>query len=455
LGWNSPLAILAAATLVLIALIVRLRVNAFPALLASTVLVGLLSPEVPLADVMPETAKQLGGMVGRIGIALAMAAIVGQCLTASGAADRIVRRFVAWFGEERASLSLVASGYVLSVPVFFDTVFYLLVPLARAMSMRLRGRQYVLLVLSISAGASATHVFVPPTPGPLAMAATLGVDVGLVMLVGLFVALPASCCGWLYSVWVDRRLGITIRPVPGESLERLEETALRPESELPGLGRSLLPIALPVALIAAGTVGRSLGAAGGLGALLAFLGNANLALMLGALAGVWVLARHRHLSAVELSKTLETSIASAGVIILITAAGGAFGGMLVRAGVGESLRGLSQDVHLSPLVLGFLLAALFKTAQGSSTVTMITVSAILKPLVETAPPPYNAVYLVMAVGAGSLVGQWMNDSGFWIFRTMTGLSEVETLRTKSVMMAVLGFSAMAVTLLLSRLFPLA
>jgi GntP family gluconate:H+ symporter len=435
-------------------LIVRLRVNAFLALLASTVLVGLLSPAVPLADVMPETAKQLGGMVGRIGIALAMAAIVGQCLTASGAADRIVRRFVAWFGEERASLSLVASGYVLSVPVFFDTVFYLLVPLARAMSMRLRGRQYVLLVLSISAGASATHVFVPPTPGPLAMAATLGVDVGLVMLVGLFVALPASCCGWLYSVWVDRRLGITIRPVPGESLERLEETALRPESELPSLGRSLLPIALPVALIAAGTVGRSLGAAAGLGALLAFLGNANLALMLGALAGVWVLARHRHLSAVELSKTLETSIASAGVIILITAAGGAFGGMLVRAGVGESLRGLSQDVHLSPLVLGFLLAALFKTAQGSSTVTMITVSAILKPLVDTAPPPYNVVYLVMAVGAGSLVGQWMNDSGFWVFRTMTGLTEVETLKTKSVMMAVLGFSAMAVTFLLSWLLPL-
>jgi len=143
------------------------------------------------------------------------------------------------------------------------------------------------------------------------------------------------------------------------------------------------------------------------------------------------------------------------VIILITATGGAFGAMLVKAGVGETLRALAEGAHLSPLVLGFLLASLFKTAQGSGTVTMITVSAILAPLVEASPPPYHLAYLVTAVGAGSLVGQWMNDSGFWIFRTMSGLTEVETLKTKSVMMAVLGFTAMAVTLLASRLLPFA
>lgn len=451
---TEPLAILAVATLVVMVLIVRLRLNAFLALLASTVLVGLLSPRVPLAEVMTETAQQFGGMVGRIGIALAMAAIVGQCLTASGAADRIVRRFVAWLGEKRASLSLVASGYVLSVPVFFDTVFYLLVPLARAMSMRLGGRQYVRLVLAISAGASSTHVFVPPTPGPLVMAATLGVDVGLVMLVGLLVALPASLCGWLYAVWIDRRLGITIRPAPGETLERLEDTASRPESELPSVLASALPIALPVGLITAGTLARGFGGAGVTAVPLAFLGNPNLALMVAAVAALWVLARHRRLTVAQLSGTLETAVASAGMIILITGAGGAFGGMLVRAGVGEALGGLSAAIHLSPLVLGFLLAALFKTAQGSGTVTMITVSAILKPLVDASPPSHHVVYVVMAVGAGSLVGQWMNDSGFWIFRTMTGLTEVETLKTKSVMMAVLGFTAMAITLLASRLLPL-
>jgi GntP family gluconate:H+ symporter len=179
-----PIAILAVAVVLVFVLVVRLKLNAFVALIVSAILIGLLLPEIPAAEVMRETAELFGSVAARIGIAIAMAAIVGQCLTESGAADKIVRRFVAWFGEKRSSLSLVASGHVLSVPVFFDTVFYLLVPLARALSMRMGGRHYVLLVMAISAGGSATHVFVPPTPGPLIMAATLGVDVGLVILVG-------------------------------------------------------------------------------------------------------------------------------------------------------------------------------------------------------------------------------------------------------------------------------
>jgi GntP family gluconate:H+ symporter len=146
-------------------------------------------------EVVPAVSERFGRVVGSIGIAIAMAAIIGQCLMESGAADRITRRFVAWLGEKNSSLSLVASGYVLSIPVFSDTVFYLLVPLARSMSARMGGRNYVLNVLSISAGGSATHVFVPPTPGPLVMAATLGVDLGIVILVGIFVALPSSFCG--------------------------------------------------------------------------------------------------------------------------------------------------------------------------------------------------------------------------------------------------------------------
>lgn len=449
-----PFLILALATLLVFVLIVRLKLNAFFALIAAAAAIGVLSPLVPLADVMKETTQRFGSVAGSIGIAIAMAAVVGQCLTESGAADKVVRRFVAWLGERRASLSLVGSGYVLSVPVFFDTVFYLLVPLARAMSVRLGGRHYVLLVLAISAGGSATHVFVPPTPGPLVMSATLGVDVGLTILVGLAVALPASLAGWLYALWIDRRLAIPLRPAAGDSLEALGRTATRPESELPSLGASLLPILLPVALITSATVSRALDPTSLLARIAALVGDPNFSLMLAAAAALVVWARHAKLGVVQLSGAVEAAIRSAGVIILITAAGGAFGGMLVKAGVADALRGLQDAAGLSPLVLGFLLASLFKLAQGSGTVTMITVSAILKPLVDAAPPPYHPVYLVMAVGAGSLVGQWMNDSGFWIYRTMTGLTEVETLKTKAVMMAVMGLSAMAATLLLSRLVPL-
>ena len=218
-----PILILAIAIATVFLLIIRLRINAFVALISAAVLIGLLSPEVPLTDVMKEVGERFGGVVGRIGIAIAMAAIIGQCLMESGAADRITRRFVAWLGDRLSSLSLVASGYVLSVPVFFDTVFYLLVPLARAMSVRMGGKNYVLYILAISAGGSVTHVFVPPTPGPLVMASTLGVDVGIVILVGLCVALPASLCGWLYAIWIDRKLDIPVREAPGLSLDEFRQ----------------------------------------------------------------------------------------------------------------------------------------------------------------------------------------------------------------------------------------
>ena len=144
---------------------------------------------IPLERVVSEVGSRFGNVVGRIGIAIAMAAIIGQCLMESGAADKITRRFVAFLGEKYSSLSIVASGYVLSIPVFHDTVFYLLIPLARAMSVRVGGRHFVLYALSIAAGGSATHVFVPPTPGPLAMAETLNIDLGLVIIVvGIFLA---------------------------------------------------------------------------------------------------------------------------------------------------------------------------------------------------------------------------------------------------------------------------
>jgi GntP family gluconate:H+ symporter len=201
-------------------------------------------------------------------------------------------------------------------------------------------------------------------------------------------------------------------------------------------------------------VARAIDEAGPAAQAVALPGDPSFALTLSAAVSLWILVRARRPSLAGLSRTVEKAVSSAGVIILITSAGGAFGGMLVRAGVSDTLGTLAEGAGMSALFLGFLLASLFKLAQGSGTVTMITVSSILAPLLVASPPPYHPVYVVMAVGAGSLVGQWMNDSGFWVFRTMTGLTEVETLETKSVMMALMGLTAMVVTLLASHLVPL-
>jgi GntP family gluconate:H+ symporter len=449
-----PFWILALAVASVFLLIVRLRINPFFALVLAATLIGVLTPNLPLGEVMSTVANRLGAVAGAIAIVIVMAAIVGDCLMESGGAEKIVRRFVAVIGEKRAALSLLVSGYVLAVPVFFDTIFYLLVPLARAMSVRTGGGNYVLNVLSISAGGSATHVFVPPTPGPMAMAATLGVDLGLVILVGLAVAIPSSAAGWLYARWVERRLGIPIREAPGLTIEELNVIASRSERELPPFWFSLLPIVLPILLITSNTVANAIGKESFFANIMRLLGNPNLALMISAVVALALLRSQKNHTLSQLGKTMERSIGSAGAIILITAAGGAFGAMLVRAGVGDALGTLGKALGMSHLAIAFLLAVMFKAAQGSGTVAMITVSSIMAPLVVTTPPDFHPVYVIMAIGAGSLVGVWMNDSGFWIYRTMTGLNEIESLQTKSAMMVVMGLAAMAATTFGSIILPL-
>ena len=449
-----PLLILLIAVIAVFLLIIRWKINAFVALIMSAILIGLLSPEVALNEVMGEVGTRFGSVVGRIGVAIAMAAVIGQCLMQSGAADKITRAFVRWFGQKYSSLSMVASGYVLSVPVFHDTVFYLLIPLARSMTMRAGGQNYLLNTLSIGAGGAATHVFVPPTPGPLAMAATMDVDLGLVIIVGLAVALPSAMASWGYAVWIDRKMNIPIREAPGPSLEELEKIANRDEAELPGFWVSLLPIILPVIMITANTVANTFFKGTEFAHLMTFVGNPSLALMVSAAAAMWVLARQKGMTLRDLAKPTEMAIKDAGLIILITAGGGAFGGMLVKAGVGDVLGELAKSAGISYLLLGFGVSTMLRIAQGSATVAMITVSSIMAPIILDSPPEYHAVYIIMAIGAGSITGGWMNDSGFWVFRTMTGLTEVEALKTKTVSLIAMGFTGLAAAWLGSVLFPL-
>ena len=448
-----PILILAIAVVLIFLLIIRLRVNAFIALITAALVVGILSARVPLAEAMGEVARIFGETAGKIGIVIALAAVIGQCLMESGAADKITRRIVGFLGERYSSLALLGSGYVLAIPVFFDTVFYLLVPLARAMRVR-TGKNYLLYVMSICAGASVTHSLVPPTPGPIAMAATLQVDLGMVMLVGIAVALPSSFAGWLFANYMDRRMNVELRDAPGLRMEELKELALKPERELPSFLVSLLPIVLPILFITSNTVMGSLDKDSRLAQLTAFLGNPNFALLVSTAIALYILAHQKRYSLAQLARSVETGLASGGIIILITSAGGAFGGMLVMAGVGDSLHQLSQRFGLSILLLSFLLAALFKVAQGSGTVAMITTASILSPLVQPSALSFHPVYITMAIGAGSKIGSWMNDSGFWVVKQMSGLTEVENLKTWTLMLCVMGVVAFALTALASWLFPL-
>ena len=448
-----PLVILAIAIAVVFVLILRLKINAFIALITAATTVGILSPNVGFGEVMPSVASEFGSVCGSIAIVIALAALIGQCLMESGAADKIVRVFVRALGEKRASLSLLSSGYVLSVPVFFDTVFYLLVPLARAMRVRM-GKNYLLFLMAISAGGAVTHSMVPPTPGPLAMAATLDIDLGAMILVGAIIAVPMSVCGWLFGILRDRQLDVPLRETSGLTLDELETLAKREESGLPSFFMAMLPIVLPVVLIASNTLAGALDLGGSIQEVTSFLGNPNFALLASAAISLWLVAEHKGYTLAKLAKPVETALASGGLIILITAGGGSFGKMLVRADVGKTIGEMSQDFGVPLLLLSFLLGTLLKVAQGSGTVAMITVSAIMAPIVLDTPPGFHPVYVACAIGSGSLVGSWMNDSGFWVYKQMSGLTETEALQTWTPLLAVMGVVGYVTTQIAALIVPL-
>jgi GntP family gluconate:H+ symporter len=429
-----------------------LRVNAFIALITAAIIVSLLSPG-DLSEKVARAADAFGSVVGAIGIVIALAAVIGKCLMDSGAADRIVRSFLKALGEKRAPTALMASGFVLSIPVFFDTVFYLLVPLARSLWRRTR-KNYLLYVTAIVAGAAITHTLVPPTPGPLFMANRFNVDLGLMIVIGVLIGLPAAALGLLVCKVLNRLMDIPMRPYSGEP-----EPEPLDDSQLPALWISLTPVILPVILISANTVSKALGAGKSVTNVTAVLGNPNLALLLAAYIAMFVLVRKRKLSLKELGQTVDKALMSGGIIILITAGGGAFGAMLRAAGVQDSVKNLvgtaGPDVGLMILLMAFAVASVVKFAQGSGTVSMITTASIFAAMdISSEMLGCNVVYLVMAIGSGSLVGDWMNNSGFWIFARMSGLTETETLKSWTILTAVLGVIGLGMTLLLASVMPM-
>jgi len=479
-----PLAILAVGVAIVLGTILVLRLNAFIGLVAAALAVSLLAPGA-VGDKATRIAVEFGATAGKIGIVIAMAAIIGAAMTASGAADRIVRSALRTLGERRAAAALGASGFVLSIPVFFDTVFYLLYPLARS-TYRRTGRHYVKYLIALGAGGTATHSLVPPTPGPLYVAADIGVDLGLMIVLGAAIAIPATIAGVLYAGWIDGRLTLANPPVDRDD-DALPEPP--PDDRLPGLAASLLPIVLPVVLIAGQAIVGQLAAptepppsaiadpavaapaetpdetpqrpwAAAIAPYAALVGNPNVALMASAAAALALYIVHRRPPRAAVTAMIEESLASAGVIILITSAGGAFGAMLREAQVGQAIRTVmgadDSAAGYGMLLLAFTMASLLKIAQGSSTVAMMTTSGMIAAMLHAgATLGYHPVYLAAAIGSGAISVSWMNDSGFWVVCKMSGLTERECLKTWTVVTGIVGVTGFVGTLTLAWLLPLA
>ncbi len=397
--------------------------------------------------------EAFGATCGSIGLLILLASIIGDCLTQSGAAIRIVQWIQEQFGERRAPQALASSAFLLGIPVFFDTVFYLLMPLGRGLAVK-TGRNFLLYTLSIVAGATMAHSLVPPTPGPLFAAREFGVSLGVMMMGGTVVGMITVVVGFLYARWANRRWPLALR---GEFVGGDGSASPAPgfTGQLPPLAWAVLPIVLPLTLIALAETGRALapGSAEGL-QIVEFLGQGSMALLLGTAVAVLLLVRSHSWRWAPIKTALGAAVSSGGVILLITAAGGAFGAALRQTDVAARLSGLSGSGGFGLLLAAFGVTALVRIAQGSATVAMLTAAGVVAPVALATPLPFHPVYLALAVGCGSKPVPWMNDSGFWIIGRMSGMTELETLRSASVMMTLMGCVGFGVVLLGAWLLPL-
>ena len=406
--------------------------------------------------VASRVASGFGSTAGSIGILIAMASIIGKCLLDSGAADRIVRTALAKFGEKFAPLSFVLSGFLLGVPVFFDTVFYLMIPLGKAMQLR-TGRNYLLFVLTIVAGATMAHSLVPPTPGPLVVAEELGVDIGTMILAGCCVGFFTAGFGYLYaSMFANKIWTLPLRETSDFSLKDLEQLTNRDESELPPFWLSILPIVLPVILIAGYSVLKAMEVemSPSVSNIAATLGDKNIALIISAVIAMLMLVRSRHLSRKQLADSVGSALASGGIIILITSAGGAFGKTLQATGVATLIQDLSVTSPAMIITMAWFITAAIRTAQGSATVAMMTAVGILGGMAQSGTLPFHPVYLALAIGCGSKPIAWMNDSGFWVITRMSGMTEGEGLKYITPMTTLMGVVGLIVTIAGAMLFPM-
>ncbi|MCX7872246.1 MAG: GntP family permease [Verrucomicrobiae bacterium] len=479
-----PLAILAICIFLIIVFITVLRFHAFFALIMAAFIAGILAREFPASSLPASyqthgklwqaielTTLEFGNVAGKIAVVIALASVIGMCMMESGAADKVVRKFLKAFGEKRTGSAIAASSYFLSIPIFFDTFFMLLLPLARALSFR-TGRDYLLYLLAICCGASVTHSLCAPHPGPLAMAEALKIDLGITIIGGILLGIIPTFCSWMTAIWLNKRVTIPLRESAIGSLKDLEEIVNKKEEELPPLWISVLPIILPIVLISAASFSDAIlqkpetflpiitlfGGIDGykpFAKMIEFIGNRNMALLIATIISVWILMKARRLSMPEVSKMLAPAFETAGVVILITSAGGAFGLMLKNAGVGEAVKTIVAGKAINLVFLSWLVAALIRVAQGSATVAMLTTAAMVYPIISTGTAlPYHPIYIFASIGFGAMIFSWMNDSGFWVISRLSGMTEKETLKTWSVVVTVNSVAGLIECLIFAWLFPM-
>lgn len=438
--------LIVSAVALLLIMVLKLKVSAFISLLVIAMYVGILAG-MPLSDVLAGIQKGMGSTLGFVAVVVGLGAIFGQILESSGGAQSVAHSLVGRFGKDRASWAMTLTGFIIAIPVFLDVGFIILVPIIYALS-RDAKRPVLYYGIPLLAGLAVTHSFVPPTPGPVAVADILKVPLGWVILFGLILGLPtAILAGPVFGKYISKKITI---PAPSES-GQVEEGSTKKQN-LPSFRSIVLIIAVPLVLILLNTftgllVQKEIIPPTLLTEIISFIGHPFSALIIATLLALYFLGYRRGFSRKELLDLSNKALGPAGIIILVTGAGGVLKQILVDSGMGEMMARAMAASPWSPILLAWILAAIVRVTQGSATVAMITAAGFMAPVLGSLglDDPHKAL-IVIAIASGATILSHVNDSGFWLVGKYLHLNTRETLQSWTVMETIIAFSGLVLTL---------
>ena len=429
----------AVAIVALVVLIARYKLNPFVTLVVVSLALGV-SVGMPMGGIVKAFETGVGNTLGHIALVVALGTMLGKMMAESGGAERVAHTVIAAFGERRVHWAMAVIAFIVGIPVFFEVGFVLLVPIAFTVAKR-TGTNMVLVGIPMVAGLSVVHGLVPPHPAALVAVTAYNADIGRTIAYALIVGVPtAAVAGPLFGKLVSRYV------VPAEPNPLMEEMAEQGKPrELPGFGITLFTILLPVALMLLGswadvfTPPKSLA-----NDLLRLAGNSVVALLIALLVSFWTLGRARGFDRNTILKFTNECLGPIAAVTLVVGAGGGFGRILMDSGISNAVVGLAMGAHVSPLLLGWLVAALIRVATGSATVAMTTACGIVAPIIASSGG-VSPELMVLATGAGSLILSHVNDGGFWLVQEYFGLTVPQTFKTWTVCETLISIVALLLT----------
>ena len=436
------LLIFAAAIILMVVAIARWKVHPFLAILGTAILLAVLLG-IPFTDIPDVIGKGFGGIFSGIALVIIFGTIIGSVLERTGGAVALARAVERVVGKRHPRLAMMLIGWIVSIPVFCDSGFVLVSPIGKSLARR-SGISPAPLMLALAAGLFASHVFIPPTPGPVAAAGMTGLENNLLLVIGLGVVI--SLLSLIPAYFFTSRFTklVTESPEPAESSE-ISENSKKQNSAL-----AFLPIVLPIVLMALGSVASLVTLPEGIAAVLTFLGKPVIALIIALLSCLPLLMRQKMLG--QFHDITQNALKTAGPIIFITAAGGVLGAVVTASGFVDIIKESGDSLNALGVVFPFLIAAILKSAQGSSTVAITTTASMMGMFNDSGSmmsalgftSPLAAALVVMAIGAGAMTVSHANDSYFWVVTGFGGIKARDGYRTMTLMTLIMGLTAIAV-----------